>query len=99
MTSINYVFLSDEDGEETDLKKNGRKVLIPLFCFEILRDNTNPRKQFSQDELRRRLDEYPYSISVGRDRKLFYRALNLLLENFPEIRRGSNGFYYDRHAA
>jgi len=87
----------DEEEDELCSSAKGRKSLAPLFVLEILELNTNSRKQYSQEDILERLDAYPYALAI--DRKTLGRDLKLLMKEFPTVRRGSAGVYYDRYAA
>ena len=56
--------LEEEEAAAPTGKRNSRRHLAPLFVYEILKNCSNPRRRLTQSEIIRRLDAYPYALSI-----------------------------------
>lgn len=74
-------------------KMNDRKRLAPLFVYEILRNCSNRGKHLSQNDILRRLDAYPYALSL--ERKALSRTLHLLADADIGIHACRKGAWYE----
>lgn len=94
---VNANGFMDEDDEEDGIQKkaNGRKTLGTLYVYQILRDNTNSRKHFKQQDIIDRLEDFPYELSL--ERKAVGRILHLLEdEDGLGICVDSTGAWYEK---
>lgn len=104
MTKDKQEFYIDEDelsDEELDelyrpRKMNNRKSLAPLFIFEILKSASSPHRHLTQNELIRRLLDYPYELTM--ERKAVGRTLHLLADAGIGVCSTRQGAWYDKDA-
>ena len=66
--------LEEEEAAAPSGKRNSRRQLAPLFVYEILKNCSNPRRRLTQSEIIRRLDAYPYALSIERKAQYAPRA-------------------------
>ena len=59
-------------------KSNTRKSLAPLFVFEILSKYSNSKTHLRQNDILKKLSEYPYEISLER------KALSRIIHNLTD---------------
>ena len=96
----NTYFNDSDDYAEYDEDRSGcnsRESLLCLFINDILIDNSTALNPISQETIIRKLDRYPYSISV--DRKTISRTINTLVSEFPYFYKGDQGIWFDRQKA
>lgn len=85
--------LEDEEACVPTGKRNSRRQLAPLFVYEILKNCSNPRRRLTQSEIIRRLDAYPYALSI--ERKALSRTLHLLEDADLGIHNSRSGAWYE----
>ena len=85
--------LEDEEAAAPTGKRNSRRQLAPLFVYEILKNCSNPRRRLTQSEIIRRLDAYPYALSI--ERKALSRTLHLLEDTDLGIHNSRSGSWYE----
>ena len=83
----------DEEDYETSGKRNNRRQLAPLFVYEILKNCSSPYRRLTQSEIIRRLDAYPYALSI--ERKALGRTLHLLEDSDLGVHNSRNGSWYE----
>ena len=59
-------------------KANTRKSLAPLFVYEILSKHSNSKTHLRQNDILKKLSEYPYEISLER------KALSRIIHNLTD---------------
>lgn len=62
-------------------KANTRKSLAPLFVYEILSKHSNSKTHLRQNDILKKLSEYPYEISLER------KALSRIIHNLTDSPR------------
>ena len=98
---LHEVDLAREDEEDEDFipakKANKRKMLVPLYVYMILKDHTSPGRHFTYSEILRRLEEYPYEITI--ERKALGRIIHMLEEEetLGIINTRNDGTWHDPH--
>ncbi|MBR3969065.1 MAG: hypothetical protein IKJ93_05710 [Clostridia bacterium] len=72
--------MSEEELDELyrPQKANTRKSLAPLFVFEILSKYSNSKTHLRQNDILKKLSEYPYEISLER------KALSRIIHNLTD---------------
>ena len=72
--------MSDEELDDyyRPQKTNTRKSLAPLFIYEILKKHSDTNKHLRQNEIIKKLAEYPYEISLER------KALSRIIHNLTD---------------
>lgn len=85
--------LEEEEAAAPTGKRNSRRQLAPLFVYEILKNCSNPRRRLTQSEIIRRLDAYPYALSI--ERKALSRTLHLLEDADLGIHNSRKGAWYE----
>ena len=72
--------MSEEELDELyrPQKANTRKSLAPLFVFEILSKYSNSKNHLRQNDILKKLNEYPYEISLER------KALSRIIHNLTD---------------
>lgn len=85
--------LEDEEACAPSGKRNSRRQLAPLFVYEILKNCSNSRRRLTQSEIIRRLDAYPYALSI--ERKALGRTLHLLEDAELGIHNSRSGSWYE----
>lgn len=85
--------LEEEEAAAPTGKRNSRRQLAPLFVYEILKNCSNPRRRLTQSEIIRRLDAYPYALSI--ERKALSRTLHLLEDADLGIHNSRSGSWYE----
>ena len=85
--------LEEEEAAAPSGKRNSRRQLAPLFVYEILKNCSNPRRRLTQSEIIRRLDAYPYALSI--ERKALGRTLHLLEDADLGIHNSRSGSWYE----
>ena len=73
--------MSEEELDELcrPQKTNTRKSLAPLFIYEILLKNSDSKNHMRQEDIRKKLFEYPYEISL--ERKAVGRIIHNLVDS------------------
>lgn len=74
--------LEDEEAAAPTGKRNSRRQLAPLFVYEILKNCSNPRRRLTQSEIIRRLDAYPYALSI---RVTSHQLFQQLIGSLPAV--------------
>lgn len=85
--------LENEEDDTPTGKRNSRRQLAPLFVYEILKNCSNPYRRLTQSEIIRRLDAYPYALSI--ERKALGRTLHLLEDTDLGIHNSRSGSWYE----
>lgn len=85
--------LEDEDACVPTGKRNSRRQLAPLFVYEILKNCSGPYRRLTQSEIIRRLDAYPYALSI--ERKALGRTLHLLEDADLGVHNSRRGSWYE----
>lgn len=85
--------IEDEEDYETSGKMNNRRQLAPLFVYEILKNCSNPAHRLTQSEIIRRLDAFPYALSI--ERKALGRTLHLLEDSDLGVHNSRSGSWYE----
>ena len=85
--------LENEEDDTPTGKRNSRRQLAPLFVYEILKNCSNPYRRLTQSEIIRRLDAYPYALSI--ERKALGRTLHLLEDSDLGIHNSRSGSWYE----
>ena len=82
--------MSDEELDELfrPQKVNTRKSLAPLFVFEILSKHSDTKTHLRQNDILKKLSEYPYEISLER------KALSRIIHNLTDS--GQYAVYQDK---
>ena len=72
--------MSEEELDELyrPQKANTRKSLAPLFVYEILSKHSNSKTHLRQNDILKKLSEYPYEISLER------KALSRIIHNLTD---------------
>ena len=73
--------MSEEELDELcrPQKANTRKSLAPLFVFEILTKHSDSKTHLRQNDILKKLSEYPYEISL--ERKALSRIIHNLIDS------------------
>ena len=87
------IAFEDEEDREPSGKMNSRKQLAPLFVYEILKNCSNSCRRLTQNEILRRLDAFPYQLSI--ERKALGRTLHLLEDSDLGVHNSRNGSWYE----
>lgn len=85
--------MNDEELDELykPQKTNTRKSLAPLFVFEVLSKYSNSKTHLRQNDILRKLQEYPYEISL--ERKALSRIIHNLSDSGYGIRSDKTGVW------
>lgn len=92
--------MSDEELDELyrPKKMNSRKALLPLFVYQVLTQETNCDKHYTQNDIIRALSGFPYEISI--ERKALSRTLHALCDSGIGIQSNPKmGSWYDPKTA
>ena len=73
---------------------NSRKSLAPLFVYLILKEQTDARHHLRQQDILKKLEEYPYEIFV--ERKTLSRIVHNLADSQLHIKVDKTGVWYEK---
>lgn len=75
-------------------KTNNRKSMAPLFVYLILKEKTNVKKHFRQQEILEELKKYPYEISI--ERKALSRIVHNLMDSQLSVMSDKTGVWFEK---